>query len=1214
MSKFIATSKNNPCPSCGDDSGRCRHQAEGEIILCMSANSGSKGELVDGGYKIIDFTSDRLWAILKPDNSQEWTQERRQQWAWEQKRRREQSQHEQRQKLARLLPTANRDQQYRRIITTLGLNQKHRISELSQHRGLNADEIDFAIATGWLCSWKPGAKVNASSELAGVIQAQGSTQLTGVVGLGIAAVNPSGEITGFQIKSDNRAKFGKYIWLSSAARGGNGPHLPNGELPVFVWRHPQNAEIKETWLVEGSLKSLITALKLWFRHGRKDIQIIGAAGANWLGSINSTVEALGTTSKVVLCPDAGSLANSHILGNYKKIVEKLTSIAYTVSVAWWGQLEKGKDCDIDELDNTLDFDLITPGEFFSRAVDTEIQDESQDWAWCNWLKSRCYTPNIVLNQPQFRFPIIPDNDVVIGVKSGLGSGKTEALLELIRLSSNRAFLIGYRNNLLFQTGNRGSQVGLKIYHLQQDDGISLVADINTHLALCLDSIHHVDGYFKGVDIYLDETVSVLLHATNGGTLKEEQGRAIAMLSKALQECNRVILLDGNLADIYVDFIAKIAGKKVILIENQAQIAPHNFKFIVGIDEDGEIKKREKSPLIKALLALDVIPWISSDSKSLTDTIDEILRQAGKRGYVLNKDTSGEEWAKEFLLNPNTFILKYRPEYFIISPTAESGVSVTVKNYFTDKFTFFTGVQGTNSQHQMLFRLRDNSIPHYVFCPEKSTIRDRNNPKNYSLKAFSKLLDEKIIQGAILAAYGNTSRMLEIIGEAIMRSNNDWWHLACQLGALDNFEMNNLRKCLIHALQSTGHSVEICEWDIDDEAKAKEQAAKEAVRMRYALELYQAIEFSSVEEASKVAKGNPRKDVQRRIEKTWLLDSLPGIKESDLWSAEFIADYYLKDREFISKQRRFYFLNNFEISKKRSEVNWYYMATNQHFFLAQAKGDSHLKVWALQELNILQFLDGEFYRNSLSLVNLINTVRERSDIALALNASPKPQTESKKENIEFLRWLLDSIGIKLAKPVRKLVNGVRERVYCVDKQAMQAPVRLQVLQAIAVKFDGYLESEAVAKVRWEEIPLQEVEVVTDQATDIIEQPQQQPELIAIESTVSSQQEVNTLPTLQDELTAVAAVNSHESSVSSQQLTQSDQTQSRWAGLKLRLRLGLQVTGFFWGNFYKELSHKFGQAIGTADGEPIFNHYQQAWQVGVVFSNGLRSIPCDWLEVC
>lgn len=1066
MSKFTPTSKANPCLSCGDTKGNCRHQDIGEIILCMPANGRCKGEIVEGGYKVIDFTQDGLWAVLKLDN-QEWAEEQKQQWADEQKRRREKLQWEEQQKLARLIPVPDRDEQYCRIVATLGLNEKHRISELSERRGLNTEEIDFAVSQGWLASWKPGLKVEASPSLAGVMLANGITQLTGVVGLAIAAVNPKGEITGFQIASDNRAKFGKYIWLSSANKGGNGPHLPSSELPVFLWKHPEAEQITETWLVEGSLKSLITALKLWFRYGRRDIQIVGAAGANWLGSINALLDGLGQANKVTLCPDAGSLSNSGIFSNYKKIIEALTSKAYSVSVAWWNQLEKGQHPDIDELDNTLGFDLTTPGEFLALANESESKDENQDWAWRNWLKSRTYTPDIIVNQSKFRFPQIPDKDTIIAAKSGLGSGKTEALIEQVRLSPNRAFLIGCLNNLLLQTGNRAIQVGLKIYHLQEDNGRAFIADNTTHLELCLDSIHHVDGYFNGVDIYLDEAVSVLLHAVTGGTLKENQGRAIAILSKALRECNRVFLLDGNLADIHVDFIAKIAGKKVIKIENQAKIPPHNFKFIVGIDEDGEIKKRDKSPLIKALLSDDIKPWIASDSKNLTDRLDEILRQAGKRGYVLNKDTSGEPWAKEFLVNPNSFIEKYKPDYFIISPTAQSGISVTVKSHFTDKFTFFTGVLGTNSQHQMLFRLRDDSIPHYVFCPEKSTIRDRNNPKNYSAKAFSKLLDERIIQSAMLAADGNTSKVSEILGNAIARSNDDWWALSCQLGALDNFEMDNLRKYLIHALKEAGHSVEICEWDTDDEAKAKEKAAKEAVRMRYALELYQAIEFNSVDEASKSAKSNPSKEVQRRIEKTWLLDALPEIKESSLWDAEFIADYYLKDKEFISKQRRFYFLNNFEISKKRSEVNWYYMATNQNFFLGQAKGDSHLKVWALQQLNIVQFLEGEYHKESPQVLELMTTVRADKEIARALNVQIPKETITKQENIRFLSQLLDSIGVNLGKPYQTLVNGVKTRIYSVDQEKLNLPSRLEILAAIGRKFDTYLESETVKKVNWEE---------------------------------------------------------------------------------------------------------------------------------------------------
>ncbi|QLE46681.1 hypothetical protein FD723_41580 (plasmid) [Nostoc sp. C052] len=51
----------------------------------------------------------------------------------------------------------------------------------------------------------------------------------------------------------------------------------------------------------------------------------------------------------------------------------------------WGQLEKSKQPDIDELSNTPDFELITPREFFNHTNKA------------NWLYRRRYTPDIVVN-------------------------------------------------------------------------------------------------------------------------------------------------------------------------------------------------------------------------------------------------------------------------------------------------------------------------------------------------------------------------------------------------------------------------------------------------------------------------------------------------------------------------------------------------------------------------------------------------------------------------------------------------------------------------------------------------------------------------------------------------------------------------------------------------------------------------------------------------
>lgn len=80
---------------------------------------------------------------------------------------------------------------------------------------------------------------------------------------------------------------------------------------------------------------------------------------------------------------------------------------------------------------------------------------------------------------------------------------------------------------------------------------------------------------------------------------------------------------------------------------------------------------------------------------------------------------------------------------------------------------------------------------------------------------------------------------------------------------------------------------------------------------------------------------------------------------------------------------------------------------------------------------------------------------------------------------------------------------------------------------------------------------------------------------------------------------------------------EQTQTRWTGLKLRLRQGLEVAGYTWCNLYMELSQRFGQAIGVVQGEPFMNPYSNDWAIHVSFRCsgiflGCQSVPCQWVE--
>jgi hypothetical protein len=364
--------------------------------------------------------------------------------------------------------------------------------------------------------------------------------------------------------------------------------------------------------------------------------------------------------------------NSTVWENYTNFLNRVDEDEFNISVAWWSQFLKD-DCDIDEIDISKSINFISLDEFkklTQPSEPTQKEESIGDWAWEQWLKSRKFTPDIIMNDRHFQFPKLPDNNAMISVLASLGKGKTQAIIQEIIRAGNGVHIIGYRNNLLYQTIARAKENGLNIYHLNDDDGTDVLADSFAYLALCLDSIHKTEGYFKDRDIILDESCSVLIHALNGGTLGDNQAKAIRILSAALKECNRVFLLDGNNSNLYTNFYHSLCpDKKLIKIQNTHGSPKHNIKIVDAVS-DGEIKSRNRTPLIEMMLDKEVIPWIYCDSKERTKIINQMfLDNSDKRGYCLNSETAGDDWAKEFLADPDKFILDKKPEYMIVSPTA-----------------------------------------------------------------------------------------------------------------------------------------------------------------------------------------------------------------------------------------------------------------------------------------------------------------------------------------------------------------------------------------------------------------------------------------------------------------------------------------------------------------------------------------------------------------
>ncbi|WP_156805109.1 hypothetical protein [Synechococcus sp. PCC 6312] len=302
-----------------------------------------------------------LFFVYAPGQASDFDRE-----AWE--RRKQEREAAQAQQRLEAMPVAERDRLYRKLPGHGQLTQRHH-QELSKRR-ITPEMLDFAVKQGWLQTWNRGTKVNFPCDnLPGVLN--GKT--LGADGIAIAALSPNGHISGYQISPDNKS-YGKYKWLSSASKGGPGPQLSNGNLPLAIWRHPDHSGPVKIILTEGFLKSLLTALQYWFERGETNVVVIGTASSGLFKGLREVLTEF-EVEGITLCPDSGSLWNNNLLKNYRDAKEQCRN--YNFNLAWWGQVTKG-DGDIDEIRTETTIEYLTWEQF--KALSRKRSGE-------NWLQA-----------------------------------------------------------------------------------------------------------------------------------------------------------------------------------------------------------------------------------------------------------------------------------------------------------------------------------------------------------------------------------------------------------------------------------------------------------------------------------------------------------------------------------------------------------------------------------------------------------------------------------------------------------------------------------------------------------------------------------------------------------------------------------------------------------------------------------------------------------
>ncbi|GAP96115.1 DEAD/DEAH box helicase family protein [Leptolyngbya sp. NIES-2104] len=146
LSKLIPTKKSNPCPVCGNVSGKCRTFDDKPLVLCMMAESAP-------GFKALGFTKDGLWMQFAPD-SQSFDH------AAYLDRKREKPEPPE------TMPIDERDQSYRDWLANGSLNERDRADLI--RRGLSNSEIAVSSKIGYAVPFKglDGKYVGAQWRLA----------------------------------------------------------------------------------------------------------------------------------------------------------------------------------------------------------------------------------------------------------------------------------------------------------------------------------------------------------------------------------------------------------------------------------------------------------------------------------------------------------------------------------------------------------------------------------------------------------------------------------------------------------------------------------------------------------------------------------------------------------------------------------------------------------------------------------------------------------------------------------------------------------------------------------------------------------------------------------------------------------------------------------------------------------------------------------------
>ena len=734
MSRFNLFNRGNSCPICDSNNGRCR-ETDG-LLLCMTGT----GKIAVPGYKFIGLTKDQTWGQWVLDNQREWTEQQRQHWQQEQQAKRDQRLEAENQRAATAMPAVERDRYYRQLLSPLNLHPTDRIDLV--RRGFTDEQIlesGFKSVEQWqkldktLPHILPGVNLDGRSL---------NTHSDGYL---CPIRDVDGLIVGCQIRL-RESEDGRYRWLTSKTKKrpkGATPHLPNGELPIAVFR-PGKVTQPEIALVEG------TGAKPFLTSQRLGMVAIGAAGGNFASSPETLQRILRTAvyKTAVLYPDAGAVQNPNVMRQYRSTWKLLQEWGYTVEVAWWGQTEKAAG-DIDELGNfdniwrisVEGFEAIAhpfepKGKGFGDSTsepkndrDRYIQKRLMRFLgyWEDLIKDFTLSPTEKRKityyrgyAPTFGLPVKS-----ILLRGWLGAGKTEATLRsLLPHQDKRIIWLTGRNGLLRQTAKRAEKLGFTVYHYQDDPALyrEMLRDGHPGIyMMCPDSLKNYAT--KHVD--WSEAIAVIDEFS--GVRREVLKKSAIMpeFERLLTECQHLIAIDAFLSNVDAGVISRYRRGSRDIYDQEFSQSKKKITWLECRNTDSDISLSHDGliyPLLDGWVKEGKRIAIPTDSKLLAKACAEYLKSLGIKVWLCTSETVEENRA--LLPDPDGTLTSNDIQVVIYTPTAQSGLDV--QTHFDVGLALYGGIISPLDFLQMIGRCRQCQ-EWFVSAPRRSTDPNCSTP-------------------------------------------------------------------------------------------------------------------------------------------------------------------------------------------------------------------------------------------------------------------------------------------------------------------------------------------------------------------------------------------------------------------------------------------------------------------------------------------------------